>query len=103
MTFSYFDPLVTTTPDLRRMLESKQITSVQIVEQYLEQIDRHESALNALASIAPRDSLRRIAESLDDERREESVRSPLHGIPIVLKVRCAACSIQVYLDYLMTT
>ncbi|KAK6078644.1 hypothetical protein SCUP515_09694 [Seiridium cupressi] len=103
MTFSnLFDPLVTTTPDLRRMLESKQITSVQIVEQYLEQIDRYESSLNALASIAPRDRLRRTAASLDDERREGRVRSPLHGIPIVLKVRCAACSMQIYLGHLLT-
>ncbi|KAK9415502.1 putative Amidase domain-containing protein [Seiridium unicorne] len=103
MTFSnLFDPLVTTTPDLRRMLESKQITSVQIVEQYLEQIDRYESSLNALASIAPRDRLRRTAASLDDERREGRVRSPLHGIPIVLKVRCAAGSMQVYLGHLLT-
>ncbi|KAI0969601.1 amidase signature domain-containing protein [Xylaria arbuscula] len=85
MTLSYFNPLVTTTADLRRMLDSQQITSVQIVEQYLEQIDRYEPVLNALASIAPRDSLRRIAESLDDERRGGRVRSPLHGIPIVLK------------------
>ncbi|KAJ2996750.1 hypothetical protein NUW58_g878 [Xylaria curta] len=85
MTLSYFNPLVTTTADLRRMLDSQQITSVQIVEQYLEQIDRYEPVLNALASIAPRDSLRRIAESLDDERRDGRVRSPLHGIPIVLK------------------
>lgn len=88
MTLSYFNPLVTTTADLRRMLDSQQITSVQIVEQYLEQIDRYEPDLNALASIAPRDSLRRIAESLDDERRGGRVRSPLHGIPIVLKVLC---------------
>ncbi|TGJ81067.1 hypothetical protein E0Z10_g7700 [Xylaria hypoxylon] len=88
MALSYFNPLVTTTADLRRMLDSQQITSVQIVEQYLEQIDRYEPVLNALASIAPRDSLRRIAESLDDERRGGRVRSPLHGIPIVLKVLC---------------
>lgn len=88
MTLSYFNPLVATTADLRRMLDSQQITSVQIVEQYLEQIDRYEPVLNALASIAPRDSLRRIAESLDDERRAGRVRSPLHGIPIVLKVLC---------------
>ncbi|KAI1173059.1 amidase signature domain-containing protein [Nemania sp. FL0916] len=85
MTLSYFNPLVTTTADLRRMLDSQQITSVQIVEHYLEKIDRYEPFLNALASVAPRDSLRRIAESLDDERRSGRVRSPLHGIPIVLK------------------
>lgn len=85
MASSRFNPLTATTADLRRMLESNNITSLQIIEQYLEQIDRHETQLNALACVAPRDDLRRIASSLDNERRGGRVRSALHGIPIVLK------------------
>ncbi|KAF7529911.1 hypothetical protein G7054_g9727 [Neopestalotiopsis clavispora] len=85
MASSRFNPLTATTADLRRMLESNDITSLQIIEQYLEQIDRHEKQLNALACVAPRDDLRRIASSLDDERRGGKVRSALHGVPIVLK------------------
>jgi amidase len=83
---SHFDPLTTTAVDLQHMLQTKQITSVEIVEQYLDQIGSHEPTLNALISIAPGESLRRIAASLDDERLQGRIRGPLHGIPIVLKV-----------------
>jgi amidase len=82
----HFDPLTTNAVDLQHLLQTGQITSVQVVEQYLEQIDRHEPALNALASIAPRESLRRLAASLDGERSQGRIRGPLHGIPIVLEV-----------------
>ncbi|OTB04265.1 hypothetical protein M426DRAFT_11887 [Hypoxylon sp. CI-4A] len=69
MEISYFDPLTTNAVDLQHMLESGQITSVQIIEQYLQQIERHERSLNALVSIAPRESLRRIASSLHSRQR----------------------------------
>ncbi|KAK3317045.1 amidase signature domain-containing protein [Apodospora peruviana] len=80
-----FDVLVTNASDLQLLLESKQITSLEIVNEYLAQIDRHEAALNAFISIAPRDRLLEIARGLDDERLQGRTRSPLHGIPIVLK------------------
>lgn len=86
MSKSRFDPLTTNAVDLRQMLESGHITSVQIVEQYLQQIKAHDHILHAMISIAPRESLLSIASRLDDERREGKLRSPLHGIPIVLKV-----------------
>ena len=81
-----FDPFTTNAQDLQRMLQSREVTSVQIVERYLEQINRYNPKLRALVSIAPADNLHRIAKTLDDERREGRLRSPLHGVPIVLKV-----------------
>ena len=87
MAVTYFDPLTTNAVDLQRMLDSKEITSVQIIEQCMQQIERYEPALNALISVAPSESVRRIAAALDDERRKKQTRGPLHGIPIVLKVR----------------
>lgn len=81
-----FDPLTTNATDLQRQLQTEKITSVQIVHEYLAQIDCHESDLNAFISIAPREILLHTAERLDEERQMERVRSPLHGIPIVLKV-----------------
>ncbi|KAK6833337.1 hypothetical protein PG987_008031 [Apiospora arundinis] len=80
-----FEPLTTNAHDLQRMLQSGTVTSVQIVERYLEQIHRYNPKLKALVSIAPADDLYRIAKRLDDERREGLLRSPLHGVPIVLK------------------
>ena len=81
-----FNPLTVNSADLQRQLQTNNITSVQIANEYLAQIDRHESALNAFISIAPRDILLKTAERLDEERHTGRVRSPLHGIPIVLKV-----------------
>ncbi|KAK3185859.1 hypothetical protein K4F52_005313 [Lecanicillium sp. MT-2017a] len=80
-----FNVLTTTAADLQQLLANKEVTSVQIVGEYLSQIDRHEAALNALISIAPRDKLLRAAASLDAERQDGSLRSKLHGIPIILK------------------
>ncbi|KAK6201826.1 hypothetical protein LQW54_009321 [Pestalotiopsis sp. IQ-011] len=80
-----FDPLVTTATELRERLEDGKITSVQIVQEYFAQIDRYNSKLNAFISIAPRDKVIRAAAALDEERRCGRIRSPLHGIPIVLK------------------
>lgn len=86
MSFKPFNVLTTNAVDLQRLLTSKQITSIQIVQQYFDQIDRHEPFLNALISPAPRNKVLRVAAALDEERSNGSVRSPFHGIPIVLKV-----------------
>ncbi|KAH6652410.1 amidase signature domain-containing protein [Truncatella angustata] len=80
-----FDTLITTATDLQALLLSGKITSVQIVKEYLAQIDRHNAKLNAFISIAPRESLLRVAAELDGERHRGGIRSQLHGIPIVLK------------------
>lgn len=81
-----FDPLTTTTVELQQRLVSGKLSSVQIIETYLTQIDAHNPALNAFISLAPRDTLRSIAAALDAERAAGSLRGPFHGIPIVLKV-----------------
>ncbi|KAK5654732.1 hypothetical protein OQA88_7057 [Cercophora sp. LCS_1] len=82
-----FNPFTTTATDLKALLEAGKTSSVQIVTQYLSQIDRHDPSLHALISVAPRDSVLRIAASLDEERAEGKLRGQLHGVPIVLKVR----------------
>jgi amidase len=89
MASSGFDPLTATASSLQYMLENNGLTSVQIIDTYLQQIHKfnHKGpCLNALISVAPRDILILTAGSLDEERRQGKVRSPLHGIPIILKV-----------------
>lgn len=86
MSNSSFNVLTTNAVDLQRLLADGQITSVQMVQQCFDQIDRHEPALNALISPAPRDKVLRAAAALDEERSNGSVRGAFHGIPIVLKV-----------------
>ncbi|KAJ5643622.1 amidase signature enzyme [Penicillium longicatenatum] len=80
-----FNVLTTNAVDLQQQLEQKMVTSTQIVEIYLTQIDRYEPALNALISLAPRDKVIAVAKARDEERGNGQIRSPFHGIPIILK------------------
>ncbi|KAF2191499.1 amidase signature enzyme [Zopfia rhizophila CBS 207.26] len=83
-----FDPLVVSAYELSEMLNAQVVTSVEVVEAYLQQIEQHNRRgrqLRALISVAPRHELIRIARRLDDERARGRLRGPLHGIPIVVK------------------
>jgi hypothetical protein len=83
-----FDPLVVSAFELSELLNAQAITSVEIVEIYLHQIEQHNRRgrqLRALISVAPKHELIKIAKKLDEERLRGKVRGPLHGIPIVLK------------------
>ncbi|PWI69362.1 hypothetical protein PCL_01009 [Purpureocillium lilacinum] len=80
-----FNVLNTNAVDLQQSLSENKLTSVEVVQQYFAQIDRHESELNAFISPAPRDKVLRVAKALDEERQNGQLRSALHGIPIVLK------------------
>lgn len=80
-----FSPLTTTATDLQHLLTTHSLTSVQLIQHYLAQIDLHNPRLRALISVAPEDLLLAVAAALDEERLQGRVRGPLHGIPIVLK------------------
>jgi len=72
--------------ELQNAMTSGELTARQIVELYLErinQLDKQNPTVNAIIEINP-DALT-IADELDVERTEKRARSPLHGIPIVLK------------------
>ena len=60
-----------------------QITSVQLVQFYLDRIAAYDGVVNAVLYVNPRavDEAR----ALDEERRRGRTRGPLHGIPILLK------------------
>lgn len=81
-----FDPLVATASELQSSLQDLKITSVQLIELYLERIKTYDGYLHAVISTAPKASLLEEAERLDQERKRGIVRSPMHGIPILVKV-----------------
>ena len=84
-----FDVLTVNATELHILLESGTISSVDIVELYLSQIERHNYAglgLNAMISTAPRRLLLHRARELDQERTAGRTRGPLHGLPIIVKV-----------------
>ena len=76
--------------ELASLLAKGRITSVSLVEQLLNQISREDKVrmdLRAFLSVAPREILMKTASKLDDERTQGKLRGPLHGIPILVKVR----------------
>lgn len=73
--------------DLQNALAAANVTSVRLTEMYLERIRTVRgpagTPLNAVREINP-DALA-IAAELDRERQQGRIRSPLHGIPILVK------------------
>ncbi|KAJ5162975.1 Amidase [Penicillium coprophilum] len=80
-----FNPLTATAASLQERLSNGFITSKDIVEQYLGQIERYNGYLKAVIATTPEDLLYQRASELDSERASGSVRGPLHGIPILVK------------------
>ena len=75
-----------TIEDLNRAFNAGTLTSEQLVERYLARIAAYDDAgprLNAVITLNPHAVER--ARALDAERREGGARSPLHGVPVVLK------------------
>jgi amidase len=86
---NHFNPVTTTAEELQSLLQKGELSSVQIISQYLHQIETHNSNglfLKAIVSLVPKQKLLAHAATLDAERARGEVRSALHGIPVVLKV-----------------
>lgn len=74
---------------LQEKLAAGSLDSVTLTETLLHQIELHNQCglqLNAVISVAPRADVLARARSLDQERSAGTLRSKLHGIPIVIKV-----------------
>src|SRR3954453_1890593 len=69
--------------DMRAALETRRVTSVEIVQQYLAPNATYEDLLHAALHVN-RNALRE-AEERDRERAAGRLRGPLHGIPIAVK------------------
>ena len=76
----------TSIADLHDQLQRGEITSVELVDWYVDRIaaiDQAGPALNSIIELNP--DARSIAQSLDREWQAAGPRGPLHGIPVVLK------------------
>lgn len=72
-----------TITDLEAGLASARFTSVELVEQYTARISDIDKKINSVIELNP--DAAAIAAALDRERKEKGTRSPLHGIPILIK------------------
>jgi Asp-tRNA(Asn)/Glu-tRNA(Gln) amidotransferase A subunit family amidase len=81
-----FDILEKSIRDLQAAMTARQLTSVQLVQFYLDRIAAYDQAgpgLNSVLSVNPNALAN--ARALDAERRRRGSRGPLHGIPVLLK------------------
>ncbi len=78
-----FTVVEATIPALQVAMAKGQVTSRQLVEQYLIRIATYEDKLNAALAVNP--AALQEADVLDRERAQGKLRGPLHGIPIALK------------------
>ena len=73
---------------LQKRLNSGQLTSIELVQACLAQIDKHDqrgAKLNAMVSVVAEQALIERSAQLDRERAAGRVRSPFNGIPILVK------------------
>ena len=79
------DVLTATAQEISFWLSIGNLRSVDLVNLYLERIEKHDSCLNAIIQVAPKSSVLDIAALRDYERRVGRVRSPLHGQVVLVK------------------
>ncbi len=81
-----YDVMEKSIEELQRAMQSRQVTSRQLVEIYqarIGQYDKQGPTLNAIKTVNGR--AREAADALDAERAGEKLRGPLHGIPVLVK------------------
>jgi amidase len=70
---------------VQSLMTSGKLSAEELLDIYLHRIDKIDRRLDLNAIIQLNPDARRIARQLDDERRRQGQRGPLHGIPILLK------------------
>lgn len=72
-----------TLEELQKSMQTGTLSAVDICQKYLDRIQEVDPMLHAVIEVNP-DALK-IAQQLDQERKDGKVRGPLHGIPILIK------------------
>lgn len=78
-----FDVVESTIQEMRRAMETGQVTSRELVTAYLTRIGLYEDKLHCIITVNP--NVLAEADERDRERKQGRLRGPLHGIPIALK------------------
>ncbi len=72
--------------EIQILMEEGELSAMKLVEMYLtriREIDKQGPKLNAIIEINP--EAMKIAKILDEERNNNKLRGPLHGIPVIIK------------------
>jgi amidase len=78
-----FSVVEATIPEMQHALKHRQVTSRELVQQYLSRIEKYNGTLNAVITVNPH-ALEE-ADERDRERAKGRIRGPLHGIPVAIK------------------
>lgn len=70
--------------ELLRMLDNRELTSVELTEHLIDRHDRLNGLVNATVTLEPEQALRLAAEA-DDTRSRGDATGPLHGLPMTIK------------------
>ena len=70
--------------ELADLISIGQATSLEIVREHLEQIKKHNPALDAVIILLEEEALEEAAKC-DEEARQGKYRGPLHGVPMTIK------------------
>jgi amidase len=90
-----FNRLTTTASKLQGLFTRGELSSSDAVQAYLEQIDIQNGWLKAVIAQPPRDRMLERARMLDGEHQRGKIRSPLHGIPVLIKDNIDTPSLEV--------
>ncbi|QYS96794.1 Putative amidase C869.01 [Trichoderma simmonsii] len=88
MALKPFNLLTSTARDIQQLFDRSELTAESLVKEVLDQVNKHNKDglnLGALISVAPIQQLLERAQFLDQERAAGKARSPLHGIPFIVK------------------
>ncbi|GGD91527.1 amidase family protein [Paenibacillus nasutitermitis] len=81
-----FNPVEASIASIQDALKSGRLTSEELVELYLNRMEQYDDNGPQLHSIiAVNEAAIELARGLDEERKKQGARGPLHGIPVILK------------------
>ncbi|MDQ3793021.1 MAG: amidase [Actinomycetota bacterium] len=78
------DPILASAHELATAIQSREVSSAEVVDAHLAQIDRHNARLNAVATL-DEDGARNGAQEADAALGRGEAWGPLHGVPITLE------------------
>lgn len=78
-----FDVREATVAEIHEAMAAGDCSAVELVDRYLERIERFDEELNVVLALNP--DARERAERLDDRFAESGLTGPLHGVPVFLK------------------
>ncbi len=83
--FTTSDLIDASITELQKELTEGNVTSVELVQMYLDRIEAYDKSLNLNSIITVNENALETAKALDEERAAGKVRGALHGIPIIVK------------------